>query len=1015
VSFKAEFDGGLSQIVACFYCKTGGNKENVANMRGRIVVLLILWLAFLRPASATTQLIVNGAFDSATYAPWQSGGTVGVQFAAGYVSMGNENDAFQWVYQTITFPTNLIGATLSVANETLSTDPNGDDTFSIYLDDTGLNPLQQLGTTITSANPTDGWAYGSTNFITYAGSNILSSYAGQTVNLLFYVTTDATYGDLTSFFVTDVSVVAGTTADIPSNDDFTNATVIPADGITNDDVTTTYASRENGEPYIAGNPGGHSLWWAWTAPAIGTVTINTAVSDFNTLLGVYTGTALTNLTVVTNSDGEKLASGVASVKFIVSQGTQYQITLDGYNGQSGNADFVFTYAPDKTPPTVAITSPASGADVPSSTIIVKGTANDNVAVASVWYQLENANGTNAWQLATGMKTWSATVTNLIPGPNTVRVEAYDTSTNVSAIVSRVFNYISSVPLTLTIVGEGTVSGATNGQPLHVGYPYTLTARAASGFAFTGWTGDISTNTATLKFTVTSNLSLEANFVDIEKPTLSITAPVARQRWSNSVFNVTGKAKDNVGVASVWYQLNTEAWIELANNVNTTNGWTNWNASVTLPPGTNTVKAYAMDAAGNISITNSVSFIYVLSTKLAVQTNGFGTLKPNYNNILLALSNTYTMTATAGKGYVFSNWMSNTGAVATNGPVLKFTMASNLDFTANFVPNPFTAAAGTYEGLFSDTNDVAQASSGFFSALVNENGSFTAKFQQGLKSFPISGQFSLTGGWSGNVKAWDNTAVTLQLDLTGEDVLEGGLTNPVWTAELGASLAVFSKTNFAPQAGNYTLILYGTNTPTLSVGNGFGTVTVSTSGDVKFSGTLGDGTKVTQSAIESAQGQWPLYISLDSGNGMLFGWLTFITNEPDRGIDGQLSWFKPSQAAATLYPAGFTNVMEAAGSAYALTKGEPVLNLTDGYVLLTNGGLTQSITNLFTLAANNVVTGSNKLHLTITTSTGLFSGTTTNAAGKTISFSGAVLQNQSNGFGQFLNAEQSGSVYLAPQP
>jgi hypothetical protein len=82
--------------------------------------------------------------------------------------------------------------------------------------------------------------------------------------------------------------------------------------------------------------------------------------------------------------------------------------------------------------------------------------------------------------------------------------------------------------------------------------------------------------------------------------------------------------------------------------------------------------------------------------------------------------------------------------------------------------------------------------------------------------------------------------------------------------------------------------------------------------------------------------------------------------------------------------------------------------------LEGGGLTQSITNLFTLEANNVVKGSNKLSLTITTTTGLFKGTTTNSAGATISFNGAVFQKQTNGFGQFLNADQSGNVYVAPQ-
>jgi hypothetical protein len=990
-------------------------------MRRKIFVLGILLFAFLRPVLATTNVIVNGGFDSTTAFPWVLQGA-GVQVVAGqgafgnpqYLTMGNAIGEVQEAFQPFTFPTNLIGATLSLANETVSTDPLGDDTFSIFL--SGNFPNVQLGATVTSANPTDGWAFGSLNFITYAGSNLLSSYAGQTVNLVFYVVTDSTYGNLTSFNVDDVSLVAGTTADIPLNDDFTNAAVIQSDGMTND-VITTYASRENEEPYIAGNHGGHSLWWTWTAPAIGTVTINTAGSDFNTLLGVYTGSALTNLTVVTNSDGAKLPSGLAFVTFPVSAGAQYQITLDGYNGQSGTAVVTFKFSTDTTPPKVAIKSPVNGMDVTNSVVLAEGTASDNVAVAAVFYQLENANGSNAWQLATGANSWSAAVTNLIPGPNTVRVEAYDTSSNVSKVVSCLVNYIVPTPLTLAKNGEGNVSGAINGQLLHLGYPYTLTAMAAAGFHFTNWTGDISTNVATLHFIMTSNFSITANFVDVEKPTLRITAPLTRERWSNSVFNVTGEAKDNVGVAAVWYQLNTQGW---SNNVKTGNAFTNWNVNVTLPPGTNTIRAYAMDAAGNISITNSVSFIYVLSTTLTLQTTGLGTLKPNYTNALLALSNNYTMTATAGKGYVFSNWVSGTGALLTNGPELKFTMASNLNFTANFVPNPFASAAGTYEGLFynSDTNEVTPASSGFFSALVKENGSFTAKFLQGTKTYSISGQFSLTGGWStAALKTWENTAITLQLDLSGGNALEGGLINSIWEAELGADRQVFSTTNPAPQTGKYTLILPGTNAATLPGGNGFGALTVDSSGSVIFSGTLGDGTKVTQSAIESGQGQWPLYISLDSGNGMLLGWLTF-TNESDRDIDGLLSWFKPAQLTALFYKEGFTNILEVAGSTFSLTKDARVLNLTNGYVLLEDGGLSQSISNQFTLGANNIVAGSNKLNLMITTTSGLFKGAvpTTNALGKpaSITITGAVLQKQTNGFGQFLNADQTGNVSLSPQ-
>jgi hypothetical protein len=476
------------------------------------------------------------------------------------------------------------------------------------------------------------------------------------------------------------------------------------------------------------------------------------------------------------------------------------------------------------------------------------------------------------------------------------------------------------------------------------------------------------------------------------------------------------AKDNLGVASVWVQANGGAW---TSSVNTANGFTNWNVNVGLNPGANTIRAYAKDAAGNISTTNGINFTYILSAPVVVQIVGSGKLNPNYNGDLLQISNTYSMTATALSGYVFSNWTTTFGAVITNGPTLKFVMQSNLDFVANFVPNPFLAAAGTYQGLFFDTNGVTQAGSGFFSAQVTTAGSFTASFKQGSASHAISGKFSPAGEWSTNaVKTWGNTAVALKLDLPAGNTISGGLTNAAWSAQLQSDRAVFSKNNPSPQAGKYTVVLPGVppefESATQPGGSGFGTVVVTSVGGVTVSGTLGDSTKITATANESAQGQAPLYVSLYGGNGMLMGWLTF-TNEQDRDIDGALNWFKPAQASSAVYKAGFTNRDQViVGSAYTFSSGNRVVNLTDGDVVLGGAGLSQSISNQFTLAPNNVVTGTGKLHLTFTTGTGLFQGTTTNAQGKTVSFSGAVLQKQTNGFGQFVNGAETGSASILSQ-
>jgi len=110
----------------------------------------------------------------------------------------------------------------------------------------------------------------------------------------------------------------------------------------------------------------------------------------------------------------------------------------------------------------------------------------------------------------------------------------------------------------------------------------------------------------------SNLTFIANFVDTNRPVVAITAPTANQRWSNAVFTVKGTAGDNLGLASVQYQLNSAAWSAATPGVN----WSNWTAVMNLTPGTNTVRAYALDVTGNRSPTNSVSFVCVWSATIS---------------------------------------------------------------------------------------------------------------------------------------------------------------------------------------------------------------------------------------------------------------------------------------------------------------------------------------------------------------------------------------------------------------
>ena len=120
----------------------------------------------------------------------------------------------------------------------------------------------------------------------------------------------------------------------PANDDFANATGLsgPSDSRTGD--TNVFATKEPLEPKIAGNDGGASLWYSWIAPATGSVLVDTAGSDFDTLLGVYIGSSVDGLTLVAddNDSGQGPQPGGSSrLMFESERGIRYSIAVDGYN------------------------------------------------------------------------------------------------------------------------------------------------------------------------------------------------------------------------------------------------------------------------------------------------------------------------------------------------------------------------------------------------------------------------------------------------------------------------------------------------------------------------------------------------------------------------------------------------------------------------------------------------------------------------------------------------------------
>ena len=212
------------------------------------------------------------------------------------------------------------------------------------------------------------------------------------------------------------------------------------------------------------------------------------------------------------------------------------------------------------------------------------------------------------------------------------------ATSPRPIVSNL-DFVATNQLQVQMSGLGTLSPNYSNAWLEIGRNYSITSAPASGFAFTNWVistnwiGGTTISTTNLQFMMASNLTLQANFVDTNKPTVSITNLAAGQRVSNAVFTVKGTAGDNWQVSNVVCQINGGGW----NSATNINNWTNWAAGVTLMPGTNVVQAYASDTSGNVSTTNSVSFQFVVTNQLQIHASGLGTISPNDSNTWLEMA------------------------------------------------------------------------------------------------------------------------------------------------------------------------------------------------------------------------------------------------------------------------------------------------------------------------------------------------------------------------------------------
>jgi hypothetical protein len=150
----------------------------------------------------------------------------------------------------------------------------------------------------------------------------------------------------------------------PPKDAFNSATVLAGTSLQLM-ATNTGATKESGEPNHAGNPGGSSLWWNWTPPSDGEVSIHTDGSEIDTLLALYSGNSLTALSMLATNDDHGLFVS-SRVRFEVRGGLVCRIAVDGFSGETGmiSLSLDFLPAPIARPVNDRFTNSLSLSDLP---------------------------------------------------------------------------------------------------------------------------------------------------------------------------------------------------------------------------------------------------------------------------------------------------------------------------------------------------------------------------------------------------------------------------------------------------------------------------------------------------------------------------------------------------------------------------------------------------------------------------------------------------------------------------
>lgn len=364
---------------------------------------------------------------------------------------------------------------------------------------------------------------------------------------------------------------------------------------------------------------------------------------------------------------------------------------------------------------------------------------------------------------------------------------------------------SPVMYTLTILkagtGSGTVTsntggincGATCTAQIPSGTNMVLTAAAAAGSTFAGWSGDLTGANTTLNFTMTGNRTITATFNLVPA---NFTLTIIKAGTGSGTVASVPVAITCGAACSASFPAGSTVQLTAAPSLGSSFG--GWTGDAT---GANLVIQVVMNGNKTVTATfNPAQTTYTLTILKAG--TGTGTVTSNTGGIncgavctaTFAANTSVTLTAAAGAGSSFSNWSGGAVGVANTAIVL---MNSNKTVTATF---------NSLSSMYTLTIQKAGSGSGTVMSTGAEiicgntcSASFAAGTSVSLIATPESG--STFTGWSGGatgtgmfttvlmdgnktVTATFNTAVMYTLTIQKAGTGSGLVTDDSWQIDCG---------------------------------------------------------------------------------------------------------------------------------------------------------------------------------------------------------------------------------------